>query len=275
MNLKKWTAVLLAMLLLVSAVSVFAEEGDLLSEIKERGVLIVGTEGTWAPWTFHDPDWEEKELETDELTGFDLEIARRIAAHLGVDIEIKEAEWSGLLAGIKAGRWDIVCNGVGLTAKRAESYNFSDPYLYSAKYLIVRGDNETIKTIDDIKGLKGANSPGSTYYDLGIEYGAEVIPTDAFQDCIQQLEQGRVDYTINSKGSYEDYITKHPEANIKVAEVLPGDPVAFPVDNTEYTASFLAEVNATLAEMREDGSLRELSLFFHGEDKTEELPAEE
>ncbi|MBO4367089.1 MAG: transporter substrate-binding domain-containing protein [Clostridia bacterium] len=274
MNLKKWTAVLLAMLLLVSAASAFAEEGDLLSKIKERGVLIVGTEGVWSPWTFHDPDWETKDLETGELTGFDVEIARRIAAYLGVDVEIKEAEWSGLLAGVKAGRWDIVCNGVGLTEERAKSYSFSDPYIYSEKYLIVRSDNETITSLDDVAGLTSANSPGSTYLLLAQEYGATVIPTDAFQDCVQQLEQGRVDFTINSKASYEDYISQHPEAKIKVAAALPGDPVAFPVDNTEYTASFLAEVNAALAAMREDGSLAELCIFFMGEDLTNELPEE-
>jgi len=274
--MKKLFAIALALVLAAMSLTAIAdtEEKDLLARIQERGTMIVGTEGVWEPWTYHDKDWEEKDLETGELTGYDIEIARRIAAHIGVEVEFKEADWSGLLDGVKAGRWDIVCNGVGYTEERAKSYTFSDPYIYSTKYLIVRSDNETITSLDDVAGLKSANSPSSTYAMLAEEYGAEVVYTDAFQDCVQQLQQGRVDFTINSKGSYDAYMAEHPEANIKVAAVLPGDPVAFPVDNTEDTVTFIAAVNETLAEMRADGTLAELCLYFHGEDRTNELPEE-
>ena len=274
--MKKLFAIVLALVLAAMTLTVFAdtEEKDLLARIQERDTLIVGTEGVWEPWTFHDPDWESKDLETGELTGYDIEIARRIAKHIGVEVEFKEAEWSGLLDGIKAERWDIVCNGVGYTPDRAENYNFSDPYIYSTKYLIVRSDNDTITSLEDVAGLTSANSPSSTYAMLAEEYGATVVYTDAFQDCVQQLQQKRVDFTINSKGSYESYMAAHPDAEIKVAAVLPGDPVAFPVNNTEDTATFLAAVNETIAEMREDGSLSELCLYFHGEDRTSEMPEE-
>ena len=273
--MKKWIAVVLSLVLAMAMLTVAtAEEKDLLARIRERGTLVIGTEGVWEPWTYHDPDFEEHELETGELTGLDVEIGRYIAAYIGVEAEFKEAEWSGLLDGVKAGRFDIVCNGVGYTEERAKSYAFSEPYVYSTKYLIVRSDNETITSLEDVAGLTSANSPSSTYAMLAEEYGATVVYTDAFQDCVQQLEQGRVQFTINSQASFDAYMEEHPEANIKVAAVLPGDPVAYPVNNTEDAASLLAAVNEALEQMREDGTLAALSVYFLGEDLTNELPEE-
>ncbi len=265
--MKKLFALILALALLTaSAALAEAGEPDLLARIQERGTLIIGTEGNWMPWTYHD--------ENDVLTGFDVEIGRRIAAAIGVEADFAESDWDALLDGVKAGRFDIVCNGVGLTAARAEVYAFSDPYVYSSKYLIVRADNEDITSLEDLNGRTTANSPSSTYADLAASYGADVTFASTFQDTIQLLEQGRVDATINSKASYETYIAEHPEANIKVAAVLPGDPVAFPMENTEDAASLVAAVNAVLQEMREDGSLAELCIQFMGEDLTNELPSD-
>lgn len=98
-------------------------ENDALAAIRERGQLIVGTEGTWSPWTYHD--------ESDTLTGYDVEVARRIGESLGVETVFVEGEWDGLLAGMDAGRYDLVINGVEITDERAEKYDFSDPYAYN------------------------------------------------------------------------------------------------------------------------------------------------
>ena len=265
--MKKLLALTLVLALTVVCTA-FAEteSKDLLARIQERGTLIIGTEGNWDPWTYHD--------ENDILTGLDVEIGKRLAAYIGVEAEFAEAEWSGLLDGVKAGRFDIVCNGVGYTATRAEVYSFSTPYVYSGKYLIVRADNEEIATLEDLDGKTTAASPSSTYAMLAEANGATVNYTESFQDCVQQLEQGRVDALINSKASFESYMAAHPEANIKVAAVLPGDPVAFPMDNTEDAASLVEAVNAALEEMRADGSLAELCIQFMGEDLTQEIPAE-
>mgnify|MGYP000426511544 CR=1 FL=1 len=64
-------------------------------------------EGTWAPWTYHD--------ENDNLVGYDVEVATEIAKKLGVEPQFVEGEWDGLLAGLDAGRYDIMVNGVDIT----------------------------------------------------------------------------------------------------------------------------------------------------------------
>jgi cystine transport system substrate-binding protein len=230
-----------------------------LDQIKERGYLIIGTEGNWSPWTYHD----EK---TNELTGFDVEVGKEIAAALGVEARFEEAAWDSLLAGVDSGRFDIICNGVGYTDERAESYEFSDPYVYTRKVLIVADSNDTVKTFDDLNGKKTANSSGSTYAALAEELGATVEYIDTFGETITMLEQGRIDATINSEVSYLDYMTQHPDAKIKVVDQSEGESVCYPVKKGE--TSLRDAVNAALADLRSSGRLAELSKQFFGGDIT-------
>ena len=85
---------------------------DQLAQIKEKGEIVVAMEGTWSPWTYHD--------ENDELVGYDVEVAKAIAEKLGVEATFVEGEWDGLFAGMDAGRYDIVVNGVDITEERAQ-----------------------------------------------------------------------------------------------------------------------------------------------------------
>ena len=118
------------------------EANDLLSQIKERGYIVIATAGNWSPWTYHD--------ENGKLTGLDVEIGKRLAEELGVDVKFEETDWDSILSGIESGKYDIACNGVGYTDKRAEKYNFSSPYVYTHKVLVVRLDNDEIKSVEDL-----------------------------------------------------------------------------------------------------------------------------
>ena len=115
---------------------------DRLEEIRQRGTLIVALEGAWSPWCYHD--------DTDTLVGYDVEVSRAIAQQLGVEPEYVEGEWDGLFAGLDAGRYDIVCNGVEVTEERAKSYDFSEPYAYIHTALAVRSDNTDITSFEDL-----------------------------------------------------------------------------------------------------------------------------
>ena len=117
-----------------------SEESDLYTQVKEAGVLKIGTEGTYAPYTFHD--------ESGKLTGFDVEIAEEVAKRLGVKAEFMETQWDGMFAGLDARRFDTVVNQVGINPEREEKYDFSEPIsLESARVLIVHEDNNEIKVI--------------------------------------------------------------------------------------------------------------------------------
>ena len=258
--MKKKLAVLLA-LALVTVFSVsLAENTDRLSQIKERGYITIATEGDWAPYTYHD--------ESNALVGYDVEIGQAIAEYLGVEARFNEAPWDSILAGVEAGRFDIACNGVSYTPERAEKYNFSTPYLYTPSVLVVKDDNEQIKTVDDLKGKKTANTISSIYAGIAEEYGAEVAGVDTLADTIQQVIQGRVDATINAKVSIEDYLKEHPDSPIKIVQYLDGDINVFPVQKNESTDTLLAAVNEALQAMRDDGRLAELSMKYFDADLT-------
>ena len=111
---------------------------DQLGKILENGKITIAMEGTWEPWTYHNED--------DELVGYDVEVGQAIADALGVEAEFVEGKWDGLFAGLDAGRYDLVINGVDVTQERSEKYDFSDPYVYIRTAIIVANDNDSIKS---------------------------------------------------------------------------------------------------------------------------------
>ena len=258
--MKRMLSALLAVLMLASLLTLtVSAEQDLLAKIQERGTIIIGLEGDWAPWSFVD--------ENDQLMGFDVEVARAIAAKLGVEAEIIPGEWDGLFAGMDAGRYDIVVNGVEVTPERTEKYDFADPYAYIRTALIVRGDNETIKTFENLKGKKTANSIASTYMNLAEDYGATCYGVDTLDETLTMVLQGRVDATLNAIVSYTDYMAQHPDANLKVvATTEDASNVAIPMRKGAETASLLEAINKAIAELHEEGVISELSVKYFGED---------
>jgi L-cystine transport system substrate-binding protein len=237
---------------------ILANADGRLADILSAGKITIATEGDWSPWTYHDET-------TNELTGFDVELGNAIAEKLGVTAEFQETTWDAILSGVESGRFDLACNGVGYTDERAESYNFSEPYIYTKMVLMVQSDNEDITSFEDLAGKTTANSVGSTYATVAEEYGATVNNVDTLDQTLELLVQGRVDATLNAEVSYLDYMNAHPDAQIKVVAKSEGEKVCIPAAK-EDTDSLIAAVNAIIAEMREDGSLAELSeKYFNGD----------
>lgn len=236
---------------------------DLLTQIRERGEIVVAMEGTWAPWTYHD--------ESDQLVGYDVEVAQNIAERLGVNVSFAEGEWDGLLAGLDSGRYDIMVNGVDIDEARSEKYDFSSPYAYNRTAVIVSGDNDSIQSMEDLDGKSTANTLNSTYANVAESYGAEVTGVDDFIQTIELLNSGRIDATLNAEVSYYDYMAQHPDANIKIACIDPqSTQVAIPMRKGEESAALVAAINDALAEMAEDGTLTELSMKYFGTDISED-----
>ena len=236
-----------------------AASGDLLSRIQEKGEIVIAMEGTWAPWTYHD--------EEDELVGYDVEVGRLIAEKLGVEPVFVEGAWDGLLAGIDAGRYDIMINGVDVTPERQEAYDFSIPYAYNRMAVIVRGDNEDINTMEDLAGKHTANTISSTYAEKAESYGAEVTGVDDHNQTFELLLSDRIDATLNAEVTYYDYMKAHPDADLRIAcldhEVTE---VAIPMRKGEETESLRAAIDQAIAELSEAGELTELSEKYFGTD---------
>ena len=133
--------------------------------------------------------------------------------------------------------------------------------------MIVRGDNEDIKSFEDLKGKTTANSIASTNMPLAEEYGATVSGVATLDETLTMVLQGRVDATLNANVSFTDYMAQHPDENLKiVATTEDASLVSIPVRKGDNTASLLTAINKALAELHADGTISELSVKYFGED---------
>ena len=254
--------IVLCLLLLVSCSGKKEEETAEKNEldlIKEKGYITVAMEGTWRPFTYHD--------ENGTLTGFDVDVAKYIADYIGVDVQYVEGEWDGLLMGVASGRYDMLVNGVGATEERKKTYDFSDPYAYDRSVVMVKEDNDDIKSIEDLKGKKTANTISSTYAALAEEYGAEVTGVDSLTETIELLLAGRIDATLNAEVVYGDYVSTIENAGIKIA-CYTGVTNDIAIPMKKGSAALVAVVNEALAKAHSDGTLSALSMKYFGIDIT-------
>ncbi|SIQ27319.1 amino acid ABC transporter substrate-binding protein, PAAT family [Rhizobium sp. RU20A] len=231
--------------------------GENLDQIKSAGVIKIGTEGTYAPFTFHD--------KSGKLVGFDVEIGEAVAAKLGVKPEFIEGKWDGLIAGLDANRYDAVINQVGITEARKQKYDFSEPYIASKAVLIVKDGNEDIKSFEDLKGKKSAQSLSSNFGKIAEAAGAELVGTDGFDQSIQLVLTGRADATINDSLSFLDFKKQQPEAPVKVVAEKP-DADYSGIIVRKGDADLVAAINKALADIKADGTYKTISDKYFGED---------
>ncbi|MDP4084015.1 MAG: amino acid ABC transporter substrate-binding protein [Bacillota bacterium] len=233
-----------------------ASSQDLLSKIKADGKILIGTEGTYPPFTFHDA--------SGKLTGFDVDLATEVAKRLGVTPEFKETQWDAMFAGLDANRFDMIANEVGIRPDRQVKYDFSSPYITSSAVLIAQKDNTKVKSFDDIKGLKSAQSLTSNYADIAKKAGATLVGVEGFDQAIQLLTSNRVDVTINDKLSFLDFKKQKPDAPIKiVATSSDASTSGFMFRKSNNT--LVDAVNKALTDIIKDGTYDKISKKWFGE----------
>ncbi|CDG22999.1 putative amino-acid ABC transporter-binding protein HI_1080 [Xenorhabdus poinarii G6] len=241
----------------VLAISYPGYAGEDFDAIKATGVFKVGTEGTYPPFTYHDP--------SNNLTGFDVDIAREIARRLKVKAEFMEVKWDGLIAGLGAKRFDAVINQVGITPEREAKFSFSIPYTSAQVVLITRKNNSDIKTFTDIKGKRAAQSLTSNYGQLATSYGATLVSTDGFNQAIDLVATGRADVTLNDRLSFLDFKKQRPNAPVKII-AQQADASQSAVLLRKGDPELLNAVNQALQGMKDDGTYRRISEKYFGVD---------
>lgn len=271
-GLKKVLGLTLATMMTVSLVGcsgsgddgVDSETADKLQQIKDAGVLKVGTSAEYSPYEFHKVvDGEDK------IVGFDDFMVQEIAKDMGVKVEYTDMDFDGLLGALQADKVDIVLAGMTPDETRKKSVDFSEIYYTNSNVCIVaKGKEDSIKSAEDLKNLKVGVQKGTTQADyvtsdkdgcLGI--------TDATQlkklpDLMLELQNGKIDVIVTGKAVAEINVKNYK--NVAIGNTTVGDEVAETAaaaikksdDKVDNTA-FLKSVNDTIAKLDKDGKIDE------------------
>lgn len=221
------------------------------------GTLKIGMEGTYPPFTYKDAQGN--------LTGFDVDIAKAVAAKLGLKPEFVLTEWSGILAGLQANKYDVIVNQVAITPERQQSIGFSAPYVYSTPQIIVK-KNSTFnpKTLADLKGKRVGSSLGSNYEkQLQAAGGINVVTYPGAAEVLADLATGRIDAGYNDK-LLVNYLIKSQNLPIKGAGLGKADAmgIAMKKNNTALKAA----IDKALLQMKADGTYAKISRQWFGVD---------
>jgi cystine transport system substrate-binding protein len=247
--------------LVLAAVALPARAADLLDAVKARGTLRIGLEGTYPPFNFRD-------AKTGQLTGYDVDVAQLVCAKLGVKPDFVTTEWSAILAGLGAGKYDVIVSQVGITPRREQAFDFSRPYTYSAPQLIVRrNDAASYKTLADLKGRKVGVGQGSVFEQQARAVpGIDVKSYPAAPENLQDLAFGRIDAALNDSLMVA-YLLRNSQLPIRAGARV-GDVERMGIAFRKGNPKFHAAVDKALDEARADGSLRQVSVKWFGVDAT-------
>ena len=234
------------------------EGGTSLAEVKREGVLVVGTEGTYKPFTFHEDG-------TGELTGYDVEVVKAVADRLGVDVKFEETQWDAIFAGLEAGRFDVIANQVSINDEREAQYDFSSPYTVSPGVVVVKDGDDSITSLEDLDGKTTAQSLTSNWYQLAKDHGANVEAVEGWAQAVALLEQGRVDATVNDKLTFLDHEKSTGDTSLDIA-VETTDKAENAFAFRKGSDSLVKAFDDALSELRADGTLAEISQEYFGAD---------
>lgn len=235
-----------------------AAKTEKLQQIKDAGVLKVGTSAEYSPYEFHKVvDGEDK------IVGFDDFVVQEIAKDMGVKVEYEDMDFDGLLGALQADKVDIVLAGMTPDEKRKKSVDFSEIYYTNSNVCIVaKGKEDTIKKSEDLKDLKVGVQKGTTQADyvtntLGI---SDATQLKKIPDLMLELQNGKIDVIVTGKAVAEINVKKYD--NIAIGNTTVGDEVAETaaaaikksgngVDNT----SFVKSVNDTIKRLQDSGDM--------------------
>jgi glutamine transport system substrate-binding protein len=219
----------------------------------------VVTDPSFVPFEMMDP-------ETGEMIGFDMDMINELAERAGFEINLTTMEFAGIIPAVQTGSQEIAIAGVTITEERAEIVDFSDPYYDSGLRIIVRADNDSVETLEDLEGLSVATRIGSTSYDFlqeNLGDTADITPYPGNSDMYMALLGRNVDAAFYDAPNVAYFSQTRGEGRTKVVGPL--------YEGQQYGIVFnkgsqwVEPVNEALAEMREDGTYAELYEKWFGE----------
>jgi arginine/lysine/histidine transporter system substrate-binding protein len=226
-----------------------------------KKVLIMGTSADYPPFEYIDS------AKSDEIIGFDVDLAKAITEKLGYEVKVRDMDFNGLIPALESGKVDFVLAGMTPTEKRKKNVDFSDVY-YTAKHMIVAKKDSGIQTLEDLDGKVVGVQLGSIQADKAKEIAKSVNikieDRNRIPELVQEIMAGRMDAAIIEDTVAKGYLEKNPElGGFKIEDKEEaGSAIAFP-KGSKLTDDF----NRVLKEMKENGELDKLIVKWFGGEK--------
>lgn len=248
---------MLKKILLIAGISLFCLHAASWEQIKNSKKLEIGTEGDYEPYSYHDKNGD--------LVGYDVEIARAVAAKLGLDPVFYEESWDRLISRFKEGKGDVIFNQVFVTNERKKLYDFTRAYSKNFSVIISHVNNQSLHSINDIKGKKAAATPSSSYGEFLLKAGANIVPVSNFDYAAELVIAKRADIFMNDGHAFFEFKKKRPNAPLKIAikdEQARYSAALVHKDNAEL----LQALNKALSELENEGIIAKIGQKYFGVD---------
>lgn len=230
------------------------EEDERYDAIMERGELIVGLSADYAPYEFHTTINGE-----DEIVGFDISIAQKIADDMGVDLRIEEMGFDALLGALDTERIDLIISGMSPTPERLQEVDFSDPYMNSQQRLVVREeDQDTYTDVDQFEDVPVSVQKQTTQEELANDEleGSQVTSLQQTSDVIMNLKNGSVEASVLEGPVAEAYVDENDDLALSDLEFEEGakeTAVALPKDSPILSEN----INNSIQTINEEGLMED------------------
>lgn len=254
---------LVALPLALPALSGAAQAAS-LDEIKKRGYLIVATEDDFRPFEF---------VKDGKPTGFDNEMIEDLRKYAPFEIRQEILPWTGILAGVSTGKYDVAITAAIITKERKKSLDFTSPIADATHYYVKRKSDDSIKSVKDLSGKTVGVQAGSallarlpeldaTLQKTGGKLG-KIVEYTSYPDAYQDLALGRTDYVVNTVINLQALVSEKP-AVFELGQAVSGK--SFPAWAVAKDNSTLVEfLNGFIAKQKETGRFAELQKKWFGQ----------
>jgi len=287
-----WVVAIAAALLLTACGAQSPAGGDLLSEIKSRGYILVSTDPNYAPQSFLNTEGKRPAntkcpsdaLTTAEMQGFDVDVAAELGKRLGVETCFATPNWDAITAGNWADKWDVSVGSMTVTPERQQVLDFTSAYYYTPAVVAVTKDSG-ITSLDQLAGKALCVGASTTYEDwlngkLNLPAqdifakppaNVTVVSLDTDQECAQAIQAGRKDFVgYVTSGTVVDQNIANGLAVVKVGKPVYEENLAVAIDkkHTKDITSLLSTLDGFIKAMHQDGTLSTLSTKWFQSDLT-------
>ena len=225
-------------------------DGGSISKIKEKGELVMATSPDYPPYEF-------KIIENgkEKVVGFDIAIAEEIAKDIGVNLNVLELDFNGLLVSLNAGKADMVMAGMTPDEERSKTVDFSEIYYLAQQGIMVNADEkDSLNSLESLAGKKIGVQKGSVQEKIAMEQlpDSKIVSLVKLPNIILELKAGNIDAAIVELPVAEGYVKQYPSlalSDAKVVDETGGSAIAVKKGNQDL----VDQINATIKRLQEEG----------------------